>query len=82
MGVSIALVCHHWEVLVDAGILKKERQGQLRVCTLDTDRIRAAASDWSGGGGEAGRAPAKLGLPVKAAKRPKPAKARAKPSKR
>src|SRR6478735_8375062 len=29
LGISVALLCHHWEVLVDAGILKKERKGQL-----------------------------------------------------
>src|SRR4051812_25675108 len=44
LGISVALLCHHWEVLVDAGILKKERQGQLRVCTLDAERLRDAMS--------------------------------------
>lgn len=42
LGISVALLCHHWEVLVEAGILKKERQGQLRVCTLDAERLRDA----------------------------------------
>jgi DNA-binding transcriptional ArsR family regulator len=42
LGVSMALLCHHWEVLVDAGILKKERVGQLRVCSLDSTRLREA----------------------------------------
>jgi len=42
LGISVALLCHHWEVLVDAGLLKKERQGQLRVCTLDAERLREA----------------------------------------
>ena len=42
LGISVALLCHHWEVLVDAGILRKERQGQLRVCTLDAGRLREA----------------------------------------
>lgn len=42
LGISVALLCHHWEVLVDAGILRKERQGQLRVCTLDVERLREA----------------------------------------
>lgn len=42
LGISVALLCHHWEVLVDAGVLKKERQGQLRVCTLDAERLRDA----------------------------------------
>jgi DNA-binding transcriptional ArsR family regulator len=44
LGVSMALLCHHWEVLVDAGILKKERVGQLRVCSLDSARLREALS--------------------------------------
>jgi ArsR family transcriptional regulator, arsenate/arsenite/antimonite-responsive transcriptional repressor len=42
LGISVALLCHHWEVLVDAGVLKKERQGQLRICTLDAERLRDA----------------------------------------
>lgn len=42
LGISLALLCHHWEVLVDAGILRKERRGQLRVCSLDSDRLRDA----------------------------------------
>src|SRR6187431_30678 len=42
LGISVALLCHHWEVLVDAGILRKERHGQLRVCTLDAGRLREA----------------------------------------
>jgi ArsR family transcriptional regulator, arsenate/arsenite/antimonite-responsive transcriptional repressor len=44
LGISVALLCHHWEVLVDAGLLKKERQGQLRVCSLDAGRLREALS--------------------------------------
>jgi ArsR family transcriptional regulator len=44
LGISVALLCHHWEVLVDAGLLKKERQGQLRICTLDAERLREAMS--------------------------------------
>jgi len=48
LGISLALVCHHWEVLVDAGILKKERVGQLRICTLDVEKIREATGGWDG----------------------------------
>jgi len=46
LGISIALLCHHWEVLVDAGILKKKRVGQTRVCSLDSERLRDAAAAW------------------------------------
>src|ERR1700709_1704696 len=38
LGISVQLLSHHWEVLVQAGILHKERQGQLRVCSLDCER--------------------------------------------
>lgn len=46
LGISVALLCHHWDVLVDAGILRKERVGQKRICTLDTARIREATGEW------------------------------------
>lgn len=46
LGVSLSLACHHWEVLVEAGVLKKERVGQLRVCSLDVERIREALGGW------------------------------------
>lgn len=42
LGISIALLSHHWDVLVQAGILRKERKGQLRVCSLDGERLRQA----------------------------------------
>lgn len=42
LGISLALLCHHWEVLVDAGILQKKRQGQLRVCSLNAQRLKDA----------------------------------------
>jgi ArsR family transcriptional regulator, arsenate/arsenite/antimonite-responsive transcriptional repressor len=42
LGISVQLLSHHWEVLVQAGILHKERQGQLRVCSLDCERLREA----------------------------------------
>jgi DNA-binding transcriptional ArsR family regulator len=46
LGVSLALLCHHWEVLLDARLLKKERVGQLRVCTLDVARLKEAMGSW------------------------------------
>lgn len=33
MGISLALVSHHWEILADAGLLEKTRVGQTRYCT-------------------------------------------------
>lgn len=46
LGVSIALLCHHWEVLAEAGLVKKERVGQLRMCTLDLEYLNAATGGW------------------------------------
>jgi len=76
LGISVALLSHHWEVLVQAGILKKERQGQRRVCSLECDRLREAMT--MGGAWElslAGSAPdphpAKKRTPAKKAARPK-----------
>lgn len=47
LGISLALLCHHWEVLVEAGVLRKERVGQLRVCSVDLERIREATGGWT-----------------------------------
>ena len=33
MGISVALLSHHWEILSDAGLLLKTRVGQSRYCT-------------------------------------------------
>jgi ArsR family transcriptional regulator len=46
LDVSLALLCHHWDVLIDAGLVRKRRVGQLRVCTLDTERLREATGAW------------------------------------
>jgi DNA-binding transcriptional ArsR family regulator len=47
LGISLALVCHHWQVLVDAGIVRKQRVGQLRVCSFAAERIREATGPWT-----------------------------------
>jgi DNA-binding transcriptional ArsR family regulator len=48
LDISLALLCHHWDVLIDAGLVKKERIGQLRVCTLDSERLQEATGTWAG----------------------------------
>lgn len=48
LGISIALMCHHGKVLTEAGILVKQRVGQLRVCTIDLRCIRDATGGWMG----------------------------------
>ena len=46
LGISLALLSHHSEVLMEAGILRKKRVGKLRVCTLDLDRVDQATGGW------------------------------------
>lgn len=45
LGISLALLSHHWEVLIDAGLCRKDREGQLRYCSLNVERLREA-TDW------------------------------------
>jgi len=68
LGISIALLSHHWEILVQAGILKKERKGQLRFCSLDHERLRQAMT--MGGPSEAAKAPSDGAAPGKRRKAP------------
>jgi ArsR family transcriptional regulator, arsenate/arsenite/antimonite-responsive transcriptional repressor len=49
LGISLALLSHHSEVLLDAGVLRKERVGKLRVCTLDLERVHQATGGWIAG---------------------------------
>jgi ArsR family transcriptional regulator len=49
LGISLALVCHHWDVLADAGIVQKDRVGQCQYCSLDLSVIARATSDWRAG---------------------------------
>jgi DNA-binding transcriptional ArsR family regulator len=46
LGISIALLSHHWEVLVEAGLIVKERVGQLRYCSLDLEKLTEATGGW------------------------------------
>lgn len=46
LTMSIALLCHHCEVLVDATLIRKERVGQRRVFSLDAAALDAALRRW------------------------------------
>lgn len=41
-GISLALLCHHADALVDAGIVWKRKEGQTSYWTLDRDALAAA----------------------------------------
>lgn len=78
LGISLSLVSHHWDVLVEAGLIRKKREGQLRVCTLDPGKLQEATGDWERAilveAAEAGRKSAKKGKKSAAAAAKKKAK--------
>ena len=39
LGISIALLSHHWKILLDAGILRCEQQGQNKFCTIARESL-------------------------------------------
>jgi ArsR family transcriptional regulator len=41
-GISLALLCHHADVLVHAGIVTKRREGQTSYWTLNREALTAA----------------------------------------
>ncbi len=41
-GISLALLCHHADVLVDAGLVTKRKEGQTSYWTLHREALAAA----------------------------------------
>lgn len=42
VGVSLALLCHHSSVLIEAGLVNKRKEGQTSYWTLNRDALAAA----------------------------------------
>ena len=42
MGMSLALLCHHWRILADAGLIMKRKTGKVTWCTLDRATLAEA----------------------------------------
>jgi ArsR family transcriptional regulator len=42
VGISMALLSHHWKVLSDAGLVVRERRGQRQYCKVNRDALEAA----------------------------------------
>ncbi|MEY4577054.1 MAG: hypothetical protein RL701_1757 [Pseudomonadota bacterium] len=80
LGVSIALLCHHWDVLAEAGLIKKQRMGQLRVCTLDAERLREATVHWAAREAPARHTTSDRAVPKRKAAKQRPRKKVARPS--
>jgi len=82
LGISVALLSHHWEVLCDAGLIAKSRVGQLRYCSLvASDKLSAATEGWEDLAAEQPEAPAKPKA-KKTKKRSAAAAEKAKPARR
>ena len=40
LGISIALLSHHWKVLTNAGLIRCEQEGQHKFVTLESHAMR------------------------------------------
>ena len=45
-GMSLALLCHHWDVLERAGLIHKRKEGSRTICALDRSALNAAVRGW------------------------------------
>ena len=41
-GISLALLCHHTDALIESGIVRKRKEGQTSYWTLDREALAAA----------------------------------------
>jgi DNA-binding transcriptional ArsR family regulator len=41
-GISMALLSHHWKVLTDAGVVRRERRGQRQYCAVNRQALEDA----------------------------------------
>lgn len=42
VGISMALLSHHWRILSEVGIVIRERRGQRQYCKVDRDALENA----------------------------------------
>lgn len=47
-GISLALLCYHADALVDAGIVRKRKEGQTSYWTVDRDALAGVVRDLAG----------------------------------
>lgn len=47
-GISLALLCHHTEALIDAGIVQKRKEGATSYWSLNRDALAAAVRHLGG----------------------------------
>ena len=47
-GISLALLCHHADALVDSGLVQKRKEGQTTYWALDRQALRVALKQLGG----------------------------------
>ena len=45
LGISLALLCHHWKTLEHAGLIIKKKEGQTASISLNRELLRECISD-------------------------------------
>jgi DNA-binding transcriptional ArsR family regulator len=48
VGISLALLCHHTDALVDAGLVTKRKEGQTSIWRVNTVALSAALRSLTG----------------------------------
>jgi ArsR family transcriptional regulator len=46
VGISLALLSHHWKVLTEAGLISREQRGQTRYCSIECKRLQEVMVPW------------------------------------
>ena len=46
VGISLALLSHHWKVLTEAGLISREQRGQTRYCAIERERLQEVMVPW------------------------------------
>jgi DNA-binding transcriptional ArsR family regulator len=46
VGISLALLSHHWKVLTEAGLISREQRGQTRYCAIECKRLQEVMVPW------------------------------------
>ena len=84
VGISLALLSHHWRVLTEAGLIAREQRGQTRYCSILCKRLDEVMVPWPApppenaatADGPSSKVPAKKRAAKKASARPPVARAK------
>ena len=46
VGISTALLCYHWRILEEAGVITRRKAGQTTFCSLNRRYVRDGIAGW------------------------------------